>query len=93
MTIKKKKHPPKKKQETREAPLVPINNIPLSTRGIHKPHFYCWYRANRPTTLKVLWLASGILKGSRIIISTFKEPLIYLESDKKKRDNEQEYIC
>lgn len=29
-------------------------------------------------------LVSGILKGSPIVISTFKEPLIYLGNDKQK---------
>lgn len=36
------------------------------------------------TTLGVSPLMSAILKGSRIIVSTFKKPLIYLGNDKRK---------
>lgn len=37
-----------------------------------------------PTTLNISQLMSGILKGSQIIVSTFKKPLLYLENDKQK---------
>lgn len=39
---------------------------------------------------KALQLVSGILKGSKITVFTFKELLIYLGNDQKKEKNKKE---